>query len=73
MYTLQCKLCKDVATFLFLLKWCTSGSNTNIAVDVCAIPDNISEIVQKIVHEVAKSLLNLHIIMVARNDRVVWC
>ena len=34
---------------LFLLKWCTSGSNTNIAVDVCAIPDNISELVQKVV------------------------
>ena len=45
----QCKLCKDVATILFLLKWCTSGSNTNIAVDVCAIPDNISELVQKVV------------------------
>ena len=34
---------------LFLLKWCTSGSNTNIAVDVCDISDNISEIVQKVV------------------------
>ena len=45
----QCKLCKDVATILFLLKWCTSGSNTNIAVDFCAVPDNISEIVQKVV------------------------
>ena len=47
---LQCELCKDdVATFLFLLKWCTSGSNTNIAADVCDIPDSISEIVQKVV------------------------
>ena len=36
-------------TFLFLLNWCTSGSKTNIAVDVCAIPDNISELVQKVV------------------------
>ena len=45
----QCKLCKDVATILFLLKCCTSGSNTNIAVDVFDIPDNISELVQKVV------------------------